>query len=170
MHTPAHGQPYSGDLVLPCTGYLAHPFEKRKRSPLDSAIDTSPPGSYTMFGDSCVRRLMVTGLGLFSGSSDCAFPQFTSLYEPPGSKPSGEQVGMQQSSLTTGVIQDMILTYQQEGVEVTVDVGSAAWFRWLEQATAFTYHDAAGQFTAQKTHAGNRRGGSYWQATRRHGR
>ena len=80
-------------------------------------------------------------------------------------------MGMQQSSLTTGVIQDMILTYQQEGVEVTVDVGSAAWFRWLEQATAFTYHDDAGHFTAHKTHAGNRRGDSYWRATRRrHGR
>ena len=76
-------------------------------------------------------------------------------------------MGMKQSSLTTGVIQDMILTYLQEGVEVTVDVGSAAWFRWLEQATAFTYHDDAGHFTAHKTHAGNRRGGSYWRATRR---
>src|SRR5215470_10342599 len=78
---------------------------------------------------------------------------------------------MQHSSLTTGVIQDMILTYQQEGVDLTAEVGSAAWFRWLEHATAFTFRDEAGQFTAQKTRAGNRRGGSYWRATRRsHGR
>ena len=74
---------------------------------------------------------------------------------------------MKQSSLTTGVVQGMILTAQQEDGEVTAEVGSAAWFRWLEQATAFTFRDEAGQFTAHKTHAGNRRGGSYWRATRR---
>ena len=78
---------------------------------------------------------------------------------------------MKQSSLTTGVVQGMILTYQQDGGEVTVEVGSAAWFLWLEQATAFTFRDEAGHFTAHKTRAGNRRGGSYWRATRRsHGR
>jgi DNA-binding CsgD family transcriptional regulator len=74
---------------------------------------------------------------------------------------------MQQSSLTTGVVQGMILTYQKEGGEVTTEVGSAAWFGWLEQATSFTFCDAAGHFTAQKTRAGNRRGGSYWRARRR---
>src|SRR5215469_6247331 len=78
---------------------------------------------------------------------------------------------MQHTSLTTGAVQGMTLTYQQEGVAVTAAVGSAAWFGWLEQATAFTFRDEAGQFTAQKTRAGNRRGGSYWRATRRsHGR
>src|SRR5215472_6516442 len=88
---------------------------------------------------------------------------------PPSSK-TGELQG-QVNKFTTGVVQDMILTYQQQGVDVTVEVGSAAWFGWLEQATAFTFRDAAGQFTAQKTRAGNRRGGSYWRATRRsHGR
>jgi transcriptional regulator with XRE-family HTH domain len=66
----------------------------------------------------------------------------------PGLEPSGEQVGMQHTSLTTGVVQDMILTYQQDGVDLTAEVGSAAWFGWLEQATAFTFRDAAGQFTA----------------------
>jgi len=78
---------------------------------------------------------------------------------------------MKQSSLTTGVVQGMILTYQQEGGEVTVEVGSAAWFLWLDQATAFTFRDEAGHFTAHKTRAGNQRGRSYWRATRRsHGR
>src|SRR5260370_34699468 len=78
---------------------------------------------------------------------------------------------MQHSSLTNGVVQGLILTYQQEGVDMTAAVGSAAWFRWLEQATAFTFRDEVGHFTAQKTRAGNRRGGSYWRATRRrHGR
>jgi AAA domain len=76
---------------------------------------------------------------------------------------------MQHSSLTTGVVQAMILTYLQDGSEMTVEVGSAAWFGWLEQATAFTFRDEVGHFTAQKTHAGNRRGGTYWRARRRRG-
>ncbi len=57
---------------------------------------------------------------------------------------------MKQSSLTTGVVQAMILTYQQEKGEATVEVGSAAWFGWLEQATAFTFRDEAGHFTAHR--------------------
>src|SRR5258708_34187066 len=78
---------------------------------------------------------------------------------------------MKQSSLTTGVVQGMILAFQQDGSEVKAEIGSAAWFRWLEEATSFTFRDETGHFTAQKTQAGNRRGGSYWRATRRsHGR
>ena len=78
---------------------------------------------------------------------------------------------MKQSSHMTGVVQAMILTYQQDEVEVTAAVGSAAWFGWLEQATTFTFRDEAGHFTAHKTRAGNQRGGAYWRATRRsHGR
>src|SRR5579884_1835587 len=74
---------------------------------------------------------------------------------------------MKQSSLTTGVVQAMILTYQQEEGEARAVVGSAAWFRWLEQATVFTFHDEVGHFTAHKTRAANQRGGIYWRATRR---
>src|SRR6266496_5151566 len=78
---------------------------------------------------------------------------------------------MKQSSHTIGVVQGMILTYQEDGGEVTIGVGAAAWFLWLEQATAFTFRDEAGHFTAHKTRAGNQRGGFYWRATRRsHGR
>src|SRR5215471_17159391 len=78
---------------------------------------------------------------------------------------------MKQSSLTTGVVQGAILTFQQSGGEAQVSVGSAAWFGWLEQATSFTFRDEVGHFTAQRTHAGNRRGRTYWRARRRrHGR
>jgi hypothetical protein len=74
---------------------------------------------------------------------------------------------MKQSSPTTGVVQAGMLTFQQEGGAVTAQVGSAAWFGWLEQATSFTFRDEAGHFTAQKTQAGHRRGGAYWRARRR---
>jgi hypothetical protein len=56
---------------------------------------------------------------------------------------------MKQSSLTTGVVQGSMLTFQQACGAVTAEVGSVAWFRWLEQAMAFTFRDAAGHFTAQ---------------------
>jgi hypothetical protein len=49
----------------------------------------------------------------------------------------------------------MILTYQQEECEATAEVGSSAWFGWLEQAMVFTFRDDAGHFTAHKTRAGN---------------
>src|SRR5215469_4378111 len=68
----------------------------------------------------------------------------------PASRKTGELQG-QVNKFTTGVVQGMILTYQQEGVTVTTEVGSATWFGWLERATAFTFRDAPGQFTAQKT-------------------
>jgi predicted ATPase/DNA-binding CsgD family transcriptional regulator len=74
---------------------------------------------------------------------------------------------MKQSSLTTGVVKAMILTYQQEEGEARAEVGSAAWFAWLDRATAFTFRDEVGHFTAHKTRAGNRRGRTYWRATRR---
>jgi predicted ATPase/DNA-binding CsgD family transcriptional regulator len=76
---------------------------------------------------------------------------------------------MKQSSHTTGVVQAMRLTFQQDGGEAQASVGSSAWFRWLEQATSFTFRDEAGHFTAHKTRAGNQRGGAYWRATRRRG-
>jgi predicted ATPase/DNA-binding CsgD family transcriptional regulator len=93
------------------------------------------------------------------------------LEERLGPGPSREQVGMKQLARTTGVVQGGILTSQQDGDEVRVVVGSDVWFRWLEQATSFTFRDEAGHFTAQKTSAGNQRGGVYWRARRRlHGR
>jgi predicted ATPase/DNA-binding CsgD family transcriptional regulator len=98
-----------------------------------------------------------------------AFSRVRQLYAGPGTAPSLEQVGMKQSSLTTGIVQGTILTYQQEEGEATAEVGSAAWFDWLEQATAFTYRDEVGHFTAHKTRAGNQRGGAYWRASRRRG-
>ena len=67
---------------------------------------------------------------------------------------------MKQSSLTTGVVQALILTYQQDEGEATAAVDSAAWLEWLEQASAFTFRDEAGHFTAHKTRAGNQREGN----------
>jgi hypothetical protein len=74
---------------------------------------------------------------------------------------------MKHAAQTTGMVQAMLLTYQQEQGATTVAVGSTAWFAWLEQAQSFTFRDASGRFTAQKSHAGNQRGQPYWRARRR---
>ena len=45
-----------------------------------------------------------------------------------------------------------------------IPVGSAAWFAWLEDATAFTFTSPSGSFSARKER--RTRGGWYWQAYR----
>ena len=48
-----------------------------------------------------------------------------------------------------------------------IEVGTPAWFAWLEAATTFSFADAAGSFTARKERSG--RSGSYWKAYRMRG-
>lgn len=51
---------------------------------------------------------------------------------------------------------------------MTATVGTPSWYDWLETATGFTFTGEEGTFTAHKMRAGNRRGGWYWRAYRRH--
>jgi len=55
--------------------------------------------------------------------------------------------------------------YLSESNIETIEVGSPAWFAWLEESPSFAYADADGKFTArlEKT----RSGGMYWKAYRR---
>jgi predicted ATPase/DNA-binding CsgD family transcriptional regulator len=57
-----------------------------------------------------------------------------------------------------------ILRYQEQGREQVVPVGTADWYDWLLNASAFTFHASSGQFTARKEKAGNKRGRWYWKA------
>jgi len=65
---------------------------------------------------------------------------------------------------TPPIIQNGMLTYQQDGSTAQVVVGSSGWYSWLETASTFTFRSAHGSFTAHKERAGNRRGRSYWRA------
>jgi ATP/maltotriose-dependent transcriptional regulator MalT len=67
----------------------------------------------------------------------------------------------------TPIIQDTTLTYQQEGHSTQLLVDSPDWYRWLGNATTFTYRSEHGPLTARKERAGNKRGGEYWKAYRR---
>jgi predicted ATPase/DNA-binding CsgD family transcriptional regulator len=70
---------------------------------------------------------------------------------------------------TPPIIQDEVLTYQQNDSTAQVMVGSTGWYAWLETASTFTFRSGQGSFTARKERAGNRRGEPYWRAYRKRG-
>ncbi len=61
------------------------------------------------------------------------------------------------------------LTYQQNGQDYTLAVGTPTWYTWLTTASTFTFTSEYGAFTAHKERSGNRRGGWYWKAYRKQG-
>src|SRR5262249_52663469 len=75
--------------------------------------------------------------------------------------------GMSKISAATGVATGDTLTYQRDGREETLPVGTDSWYAWLETATTFTFKSDEGSFTAYKTRARNRRGSWSWSAYRR---
>jgi LuxR family maltose regulon positive regulatory protein len=50
---------------------------------------------------------------------------------------------------------------------VLIPVGTPAWYTWVATATAFTFKNEEGSFSAHKARASNGRGGWYWYASRR---
>jgi LuxR family transcriptional regulator, maltose regulon positive regulatory protein len=67
----------------------------------------------------------------------------------------------------TPIIQDTVLTYQQNEQVMRLMVDTSEWYRWLSGASIFAFRDEQGTFTARKERAGNKRGGEYWKAYRR---
>ncbi len=68
-------------------------------------------------------------------------------------------------------VENGALVCEARGHRAMVSVGTAHWYTWLEDATAFTFSGIEGSFTARKARAGNGRGGWYWRAYRcQHGR
>lgn len=75
-----------------------------------------------------------------------------------------EYPGMKRMRQAIAIVQDGTLTYQRDGHEQTLVVGTPAWYGWLHTATVFTFCSDGGEFTARKEQAGNKRGGWYWRA------
>ena len=65
------------------------------------------------------------------------------------------------------VVQDAILIYQHGGQDERLQVGTPAWYAWLNTARTFAFRSALGTFTARKEQASNKRGGWYWRAYRK---
>src|SRR5215467_7998089 len=68
----------------------------------------------------------------------------------------------------TPIIQDTTLAYQQDEQLMQILVDTTDWFCWLSNASTFVFHGEQGSLTARKERAGNKRGGEYWKAYRRH--
>lgn len=64
-------------------------------------------------------------------------------------------------------VQGETLVYRRGEQEQEVQVGTAAWYAWLETASTFSFAGAAGTFTARREQSGHKRGGWYWKAYRR---
>jgi predicted ATPase/class 3 adenylate cyclase len=69
---------------------------------------------------------------------------------------------------TPSIIQGNTLTYQQNGQPAQLMVDTSDWYAWLQTASTFTFCSEHGTFTARKERAGNKRGGPYWRAYRKH--
>ncbi|GCE23618.1 hypothetical protein [Dictyobacter kobayashii] len=67
---------------------------------------------------------------------------------------------------TTPTIRDATLHFYEDEQEISIVVGSARWFAWLQEETStlFSFRSLDGSYTARKEHAGNHRGGWYWKA------
>jgi LuxR family transcriptional regulator, maltose regulon positive regulatory protein len=60
------------------------------------------------------------------------------------------------------------LVYQLDGRTQEIMLETSEWFTWLGKSSMFTFHSSTGTFTARKERAGNKRGGWYWKAYRKH--
>src|SRR5215472_2626673 len=75
---------------------------------------------------------------------------------------------MRNHDSTIPVVQDNMLIYQRGGQDCQLLVGTSAWYAWLGTATTFAVRSAFGTFRVHKERAGNKRGGWYWRAYRKH--
>src|SRR3989442_2906496 len=64
-------------------------------------------------------------------------------------------------------VQGDILVYREVDQEGVLTIGTAAWFAWLETASAFSFVSDVSNFTARKERASTQRGGWYWKAYRK---
>ncbi len=65
-------------------------------------------------------------------------------------------------------VQEDTLVYQLDGRTQEIVLETSEWYAWLGIASMFTFRSATGTFTARKERAGNKRGGWYWKAYRKH--
>jgi hypothetical protein len=78
-------------------------------------------------------------------------------------------MSMSNDDNSTPIVQGQTLLYLSDGRARRVQVGTPAWYAWLESATRFAFRSPFGTFTARKERAGNQRGGWYWRAYRKRG-
>src|SRR5438128_10831424 len=62
------------------------------------------------------------------------------------------------------LVQGESLLWQEDEASQPIRIGTAAWYAWLSEASAFSFESSEGTFTARKERV--QRGGQYWKAYR----
>ncbi len=70
----------------------------------------------------------------------------------------------------TPVVQDGVLTFQEDGEQRSLKVGTPAWFAWLQTATKFHYVTDNISYRVRKEHPPQVLTYWYWRAYRTSGR
>ena len=75
---------------------------------------------------------------------------------------------MSQKDQTTALVAGETLSYQRDGEDYQLPVGTPAWYGWLQTATLFRVHSPLGTFTMRREQMGHKHGAWYWRAYRKH--
>ena len=68
---------------------------------------------------------------------------------------------------TTAILEGEMLSYQRDGEDYQLHVGTSAWYAWLQTATLFHVRSPFGTFTMRREQAGHKHGTWYWRAYRK---
>jgi len=78
-------------------------------------------------------------------------------------------MSMSNEDQTTALVAGETLTYQRDGEDYQLQVGTSAWYAWLQTATLFRVRSSFGTFTMRREQAGHKQGAWYWRAYRKRG-
>src|SRR5258708_10639439 len=77
------------------------------------------------------------------------------------------RMSMSKEVQTTAILEGERLCYQGDGQDYQVQVGTPAWYAWLQTAMRFRVRSPFGTFSVHREQAGNQRGHWYWRAYRK---
>jgi hypothetical protein len=73
-------------------------------------------------------------------------------------------MSMSNEDQTTALVAGETLSYQRDGEDYQLPVGTSAWYGWLQTATLFRVRSPLGTFTMRREQAGHKHGAWYWRA------
>src|SRR5215467_14256232 len=79
------------------------------------------------------------------------------------------RTSMSKKDQTTAIVAGERLCYQQDGEVYQLQVGTSAWYAWLQTAMLFRVRSTLGTFTMRREQAGHQHGAWYWRAYRKRG-
>src|SRR6266487_5615307 len=79
------------------------------------------------------------------------------------------RTSMSKKDQTTALVAGETLSYQRDGEDYQLPVGTSAWYAWLQTATLFRVRSPFGTFTMRREQAGHKQGTWYWRAYRKRG-